>query len=240
MSIRLVALDVDGVVGEGNGRPIQLGVLAELARLNERPEGPRITLLTGRPAPFVEVLAALIGARAPAVYESGCGLWQPQPYAFLRHPELPPPERIEEARRRLWEGVVAPGLGFFQPGKEHSFTLFAARGRALEELEAAVGPALGELAGEFTAFPSIDCLNLLPRGVDKGQGLRWLCRLVGVELEQVLAVGDSEVDLPFLEAAGRCAAPANASPAVRSAVDFLAPGPAAEGLLQILDHFGLR
>lgn len=238
--IRLVALDVDGVLSLGNGRALDLDMLGELEALNARAEGPRVTLLTGRPAPFVEVLATLIGASVPAVYESGCGVFRPQPYGFLPHPDLPPQEVVEEARRRLWAGVVRPGVGFFQPGKEHSFTLFAREGRAREALEGSIRAALGRLADRFSLVWSVECVNVLPAGIDKGRGLDWLCQLVGVEPAAALAVGDSEVDLPFLRLAGHSAAPANAEAVVREAVEFVAPGAAAEGLREILAHYGMR
>lgn len=239
MSIRLVALDVDGVMSEGNGRALDLELLRRLAELNGSADGPRVTLLTGRPAPFVEVLATLIGARTPAVYESGCGLFRPQPYGFLAHPELPPPEVLEEARQLLWSGVVKPRVGFFQPGKEHSFTLFARPGHGREALEGQVERALEPLRERFSLVWSVDCVNILPAGVDKGRGLEWLCSLLGIELDQTLAVGDSDVDLPFLQIAGHSAAPANAEPVVQGAVDFVAGARASDGLREILQHYGL-
>jgi hypothetical protein len=56
----------------------------------------------------------------------------------------------------------------------------------------------------------------------------------------VLGVGDSDVDLPFLALAGYSAAPANANPAVKEIVQYVAPRPTADGVRDILAYFGLN
>ena len=40
------------------------------------------------------------------------------------------------------------------------------------------------------------------RGVDKGSGLLRLCDILGIDPQRVMAIGDSENDIPMLQAAG--------------------------------------
>jgi hydroxymethylpyrimidine pyrophosphatase-like HAD family hydrolase len=56
----------------------------------------------------------------------------------------------------------------------------------------------------------------------------------------VLAVGDSDVDLPLLRAAGRAAAPANANAAVKAAADYVSAYATTGGVRDILRHFGVE
>jgi len=54
-----------------------------------------------------------------------------------------------------------------------------------------------------------------------------------------LGVGDSDVDLPFLAAVGFSAAPSNANDAVKACVNYVSSYRTADGVRDILRHFGL-
>jgi len=71
-------------------------------------------------------------------------------------------------------------------------------------------------------------------GVNKGKALNWLCRQLGVDPGDVVAVGDAPNDLPLLEAAGTRVAVETASEEVRQAADWLIPGPGQGGLTELV------
>ncbi|HAJ34331.1 MAG TPA: hypothetical protein DCL15_01380 [Chloroflexi bacterium] len=60
-------------------------------------------------------------------------------------------------------------------------------------------------------------------GVDKGSGLRRLCDLLGIDIRRVMAIGDSDNDIPMLEAAGLGVAMGNAGDHVKAVADWIAP-----------------
>ncbi len=66
-------------------------------------------------------------------------------------------------------------------------------------------------------------------GVDKGSGLRKLCELLQVDPQRVLAIGDSENDIPMMQAAGFAIAMGNATPAVKAVAGWIAPDIAEDG-----------
>ncbi len=99
---------------------------------------------------------------------------------------------------------------------------------------------LALLAERVDLVYSTACLNVLPRGIDKGKGLEFLSRTTQIPFETILAVGDSDVDLPFLRLAAVSAAPRNANHGVRHWVDTVSPHADAQGVRYILGHFGLR
>ena len=86
---------------------------------------------------------------------------------------------------------------------------------------------------------SATCLNVIPRGFHKGQGIEFLCRQTCCPPERILGVGDSDVDRPFLERVGRSAAPANARPGIKEIVHYVAPHDGCEGMRDILEQFGI-
>jgi hydroxymethylpyrimidine pyrophosphatase-like HAD family hydrolase len=242
--IRLLLFDVDGVLTEGEARPLDLALLADLSAINQAarldPSRPAVTLCTGRPAPYVEVMLQAIDGHLPAVFENGCGLYLPSGYRFLAHPLLAGGgQAFAVARERLRTALVDTGQVFFQPGKDYSLSLFPLNGLAADEIRPLAEAALGPAGETVSLVFSFSCLNVVPRGVDKGQGLRFLCDQAGYRLDEVLGVGDSDVDLPFLALAGYSAAPANANPAVKDIVDYVSPYPTAAGVRDILRHFGL-
>ena len=64
-------------------------------------------------------------------------------------------------------------------------------------------------------------LEISPRGITKGQGLIELCGLLGIPVEQSIAVGDADNDIPMLRAAGLGIAVGNANEHVLAAADVI-------------------
>lgn len=77
-------------------------------------------------------------------------------------------------------------------------------------------------------------------GVDKGSGLLRLCAMLGVAPERVMAVGDSENDIPMLQAAGFAVAMGNATPALKAVADWIAPSLDEEGAAVALQRWVLE
>ncbi len=248
MPINLLLFDVDGVLTEGEARKLDLDLFKMLARLNRRaredPSVPAATLCTGRPAPYVEVLLQAIDGHLPAIFENGAGLYVPETYRFLPHPSLDGDDPaadgpIVPVRRRLAGTLVRRGVAYFQPGKEHTLSLFATDAGQTATLHEEADAALGELRQTVDYLYSPSCLNILPRGMHKGKGVEFLSEYRGYALEDMLGVGDSDVDIAFLQAVGYSAAPSNANERVKEVVQYVSPHPAADGVRDILTYFGI-
>lgn len=243
MTIRLLVFDVDGVLTEGEARRLDLELFKMLGHMNRRarrdPSFPAATLCTGRPAPYVEVLLQAMDGHLPAVFENGAGLYVPQSYRFLPHPSLNDGDPIADVRRRLYETVVRNGVAYFQPGKEYSLSLFATDPQLTGALHKEADAALGPLRETVDYLYSPSCLNVLPRGMHKGKGIEFLATVSSYGVEEMLGVGDSDVDVPFLGQVGVSAAPVNANEAVKRVVHYVSPQRAADGVRDILSHFGI-
>ncbi len=64
-------------------------------------------------------------------------------------------------------------------------------------------------------------LEVIPREINKGQGIRDICRTIGITPEEVISFGDAENDIPMLRAAGMGVAMANAKDDVKAAADMV-------------------
>ena len=99
---------------------------------------------------------------------------------------------------------------------------------ALEELHQLIGDR-AEVTRSIVGFCEITA-----RDVDKGRALRWLCRYLEVDPQDVVAVGDAPNDIPLLKAAGTKVAVETAAPEVRAIADWLVPGPGQGGLAEVV------
>ncbi|MBV7330461.1 HAD family hydrolase [Chloroflexi bacterium TSY] len=77
------------------------------------------------------------------------------------------------------------------------------------------------------------------QGVDKGSGVLRLCELLDVAPQRVLAIGDSDNDIPMLETVGFAVAMGNASAGVKAVADWIAPSIDDDGAAVALNKFVL-
>jgi hydroxymethylpyrimidine pyrophosphatase-like HAD family hydrolase len=238
--LRLIVVDVDGVLSSGEAAPLDFTVLQRLAVCNDRARHdmtcPAITLCTGRPAPYVEVLMQAIHGFSPAVYEHGAGLFIPEPYGFKWHVTLTPAIQVQlmQLQAALHQALVATGLAYLQPGKSASLSVFANTGISLQELSRQAGQLAREFGNTFRVEVGATCVNIMVRGLDKAAGVRWLARETGISLRHMAGVGDARGDLKFMRLLGWSGAPANAHASVKQAVHYTSPYDNGQGLLDIL------
>lgn len=241
--IRLLVFDIDGVLTRSEGKAFDLPLLERLAEMNHTahadPSCPAVTLCTGRPAAYVEAVLRAIDGHLPAVFENGAALYLPDGYRFLPHPALGNQSSFEAVRQRLEDELVRTGQAVLQPGKDYSLSYVVSAPSETDLLYKQAATALGPLNESVDLVCSASCLNVLPRGMNKGKGIEFLASQTDYGPGEMLGVGDSDVDLPFLARVGHSASPANANPDVKRLVQYVAPRLAADGVRDILDHFGL-
>jgi len=242
--LRLVVVDVDGCLTPGEGRPWNFEALKYIAQLNQRaqedPTKLAVTLCTGRQEPYVEVLMQAIDAHLPGIYENGGGLYFPREYRFVENPVITAEMRkaLAGIKATLRREIVETGLGYFQPGKEVSLTLYPFAGVSVHQLYLAIVEVLATGDRGYMAQESVSCVDIIPKGVDKAAGVRWLSRETGIPLDQIGGIGDSASDLKFLSIVGHSATPANAADQVKARVDYVSPYQDGDGVVDILRYWG--
>ena len=88
------------------------------------------------------------------------------------------------------------------------------------------------------ALPSLKLLDsgffyhIMPADVEKGRGLRAAVELMGMEAGDVVAIGDSEVDVDLLRAAGFGVAVSDSSEGLKVMADLVTEGPDGEGFCE--------
>jgi Cof subfamily protein (haloacid dehalogenase superfamily) len=243
-SIRLLALDLDQTVF---GADLVVSARVQASISQAKAVGIDVTIATGRDVKLASRFARELGATVPIICAQGGCIYdfrndqvlhdvrlQPEllprilkaaeQYGWNVHFEvfdrlyLPahsnhPPVLFELLRYCHW--VRVGDLLHDMPEPPHKVIVTLCRpedrARVVAEMQAAFG-------GDLTAVPSHPYLvEGLPKGVDKGHGLAWLASHLGIDQKVVMAIGDSEADVPMIKWAGVGVAIGNASAAAKAA-----------------------
>jgi Cof subfamily protein (haloacid dehalogenase superfamily) len=97
------------------------------------------------------------------------------------------------------------------------------------------------LDGQAVVLQAVpEYIEVLPPGVSKGEGVRWLLDEMGVDPAVVMAVGDGENDLELLRMAGLGVAMGNAGDAVKAAADVVVGSNEDAGVAEAIERFVLK
>lgn len=235
--IKLVLCDIDGCLNAGLRDPLDLAAIFKIARQLKvfADHGILVGLCTGRPVPFAQARAQVLGLTAPLVCESGAVVFDP---ANGRVTMLPAPSDIEELRDLGGRIVQSPRWDVtLEPGKSACASLNGAgiTGARPDQVKAVI-PEMQDLpnANNFNWTFSSTAIDVTPKGIDKSVGAQRLLASLGLDWSCVAAIGDSEGDLPVLKRAALSLCLANATESVKQIVDHCADRPFAEGTAQLL------
>jgi hydroxymethylpyrimidine pyrophosphatase-like HAD family hydrolase len=84
---------------------------------------------------------------------------------------------------------------------------------------------------------NINFINAISRSVSKGDSLRNVADYLNIDLEQIMAIGDSFNDLPVFEVAGLSVAMGNAPEDLKKLADWVAPPVEKDGVAVAIEKF---
>ena len=264
--IRLLALDLDQTLF-GTDLVVSPRVQNAIARAQDA--GVLVTIATGREARLASKFARELKVGAPIICAQGGFIYDHLADRVLHDLRLSPellPRILAAARRYGWNiHYEMSDRLYFPRESNHPPVLFelmrysnwvrvgdllrdvpepphkvivtlnepADRARIMAEMNEAFG-------ADLTVVPSHPHLvEGLPHGVNKGHGLAWLANHLGVARAEVMAIGDSEADIPMLEWAGIGVAMGNGSAAAKAAADWVAPSLEEDGAAAAIERFAL-
>ena len=85
--------------------------------------------------------------------------------------------------------------------------------------------------------PRYGHVTVMPAGVSKGDGLGRLALMLGIDLAEVMAVGDNLNDLEMLDVAGLGVAMGNAAPETRARADYITTSVEDDGVARAIERF---
>ena len=243
--IELVILDIDGCIFPKDTKETDLSVLYILNRYNYLSQLisnlPPITLCSGRPQPYVDLLLKLIRGYVPALFEWGGGMYIPSTYNFIYSNIFTSEIRnCKQAIQSILQvELVEKHNVTLQPGKEVTITLYPPPQMSIQDLSSQVITLLKSinLAKQYIIHVTKNRIDLLPQGLDKGVGVRWLSKVIDTDTSKMLGIGDDNTDLNFLASVGISGCPRNATDDVKQLVNYVSPFENSKGVLDILETF---
>lgn len=82
-------------------------------------------------------------------------------------------------------------------------------------------------------------LEIMPKGIDKGQAVKYVCEKCDIMLEDVICVGDSDNDLAMIKVAGLGVATQNAYDSVKACAKYISLSANADALDDVIHKFCL-
>jgi len=216
------AVDIDGTITENGGGRIHLDALDALRHLTNM--GHNVIFVTGRSSVEGFLLSVFGGTTKIAVGENGgCITFDTNEHVLLGN--------IEECKNafqviknninNVKEKPVFPRLT--EVVLERTFDLNDAR-KILSENNFDV-----ELSDSQYAF------HINSSGIDKGTGFSNIMNKLSILRDDVIAIGDSETDIPLFKVAKTSIALGNASEHVKSEATMTVSANAGDGVLEALD-----
>ena len=220
--IKAVVTDIDGTITDQR-RHIQTQGIEALRKV--RDDGIITMVASGNALPVAYGLHTFIGMSGPIIAENGGMVAHGEEVfkaygnqialkAFEYLKERMPVERLFTDRWRETQVSLKPTV---DP----------------REVEHAL--ADWDIMVEATGF----AIHLMEVGNSKLRGVQKACEILGIDVSEVAAFGDSDNDAKMLRGCGAGIAVANASPAAKEAADYVARRPYSDGVVEGLEWLGL-
>ena len=266
MSIKLFVTDLDGTLLLKGQQVSQENIDAVQAAVKA---GVTVTIATGRMYQAALPVAQALGVDVPIITYNGALIkstsgevfyenflpeqvvadvvsfcqekgWYIQSYS---HDELCLPARTSEAegyenaqnvkgRVLGWDGLKTHGEAVC---KLLSITSGAEETEArIREMRAHFGPGLAVMRS------NANYVEIVNPGVSKAAGIRHRAAKLGIPLDEIMAIGDANNDLPMLKAAGHSIAMGNAVPEVKAVCDAVTTTCEENGFAKAIYDYVLR
>ncbi len=240
--ISLVVSDIEGCLSDGKGIQLDLATLNKIQNFNicsKCSNHPPLTLCSGRSQPFVEAFSQILAVTNPCICENGAILYDPISDQSVIHPAISEVhyQNIKELRRLLEKDIKREIPHKIEPGKEICISINPEGSPEQYENQVIILYEKLSLYVDHTYFEithSASAVDITPRDINKGAGLKLLCDYNNIPQKNILGIGDTIGDLPFLRLVGMTAVPANAHRQLVDMADYVSTESAAAGVLDIL------
>ncbi len=215
MAFLALAMDYDGTIAQDG--VVDAPTIAALERL--RGADRRLVLVTGREVGDLSRCLPQMALFDWIVAENGALLNRPATQE-TRMLAPPVPEALSARLREIGVEPLSVGQSIVATTTSNNLIVQA---------------ALDELGLTHEIILNKGSLMILPSGTNKGTGLFAALAELGVKAKEMIAVGDAENDLPFLNLCGMRVAVANALPLLKEQADLVTEGARGAGVVELID-----
>lgn len=264
MTRKMIITDIDGtLIGNDRRMPPEMERLAQLVREHKLP----FTVASGRIQSRIQPVVEALGITLPVIGCNGASAKQGDRYLWNRM--IPPhclKEAIQLAdslgmsvvmtdgekeyafRRTPWVADLMDNYGRYdgvRPIAEDEWPSQRIQKALLDD--SANSGRMDEIVALLERFPQevalvryqSGVLDVMPAGCSKGAAVRQLAEHLGIDLADVVAVGDHQNDMEMISEAGLGVAVGNASPELKACADYVCQAPLCQGVIEMVERFCL-
>ncbi|MDX1532893.1 MAG: phosphoglycolate phosphatase [Nitrosopumilaceae archaeon] len=216
------AVDIDGTITENGGGRIHLDALSSLRHMTNM--GHNVIFVSGRSSVEGYLLSVFGGTTKIAVGENGgCITTAPSEHIFLGNKEkcIEAFNEIKSKFDNVKEKPVFPR--FTEVVLERTFDIESAKKFLLEKNFDV------ELSDSQYAF------HINSNGINKGTGFNKVMDMLNIDKESIIAIGDSETDVPLFKIAQTSIALGNSSDFVKSQATIVTDAKSGDGVIEAMD-----
>jgi len=216
------AVDIDGTITENGVGRINLDALSALRYLTKI--GHNVIFVSGRSSVEGYLLSIFGGTTHIAVGENGgCITSGPKEHKLLGNKQecLQAFEFLKSRINNVKEKPVFPRMT--EVVLERTFDIESAKNLVIENNLPV------NLSDSQYAY------HINSEGIDKARGFKQVMKMLSISGDNVIAIGDSETDIPLFKIANSSVALGNSSDFVKSQASFSVSAKSGDGLIEALD-----
>ncbi|TLX94923.1 MAG: phosphoglycolate phosphatase [Thaumarchaeota archaeon] len=227
MKPKIFAVDIDGTITDNKGGRVDLDALAALRYLVKL--GHMVIYVTGRSSIEAYILSVFGGTTRIAVGENGGIITTgPNEHKLIGNKEECM-KAFEFLKTKIPEAIEKPVFPrITEVVLERNFEINLAK------------KILAENNFDVKLSDSQYAYHINSKDVNKANGFLEVMKMFSAKKEDVIAIGDSETDVPLFKMAGISVALGNASQEVRSHATISVPAHAADGVIEALETIELK
>ena len=226
-AIKVFAIDIDGTLTENGGGMVHLAALAKLRYLENM--GYNVIYVTGRSSIEAYVLAVFGGTTRIAIGENGGAITiAPQEHRLLASQEKCM-QGYQVLKKRI-DGVK------IKPVFPRMTEVVLLRTFNLKEGQ----KILDEYNLPLYLSDSKYAFHINEKRINKAYGLKEALTMLNADPKEVVAIGDSETDVPMYDICGCSIALDHAEESVKARADHVVGGREGTGLIEAIDFVGFN
>jgi len=218
--MKAIALDVDGTITDNTQR-ICISAIEAIRKAED--EGYPVIIVTGNIMCATRMVSKMLGTSGGLVAENGGFIESPKGKMILGNIEKCKPAydylksrfdviKVEFSDHRVSEIAI-----------KRTIDVNVAK-KTLKDFDVEI-------------YDTKFAIHLTDPSVDKGSSLGIVARDMGLKLDDILAIGDSENDLKFLEVAAVKVAVANADLELKNIADYVTKNSYGDGVKEAIERF---
>lgn len=219
MNYKLLATDIDGTITDERGR-IHLKAAETIRNLEE--QGITVTLVSGRPLPFVESLALYLGTSGPVIAENGAVVKIGSEPVLLGDP-VPAKAALTELQRHFQ-------VEFDDDNRYRLVDISIQKTMDPEPVQQFI--TAHQLPVNLLVTNVM--LHLVDNRVSKGNGVVKVIQHLGLKPSETIVSGDSFNDLPMFEIGATSLAVGNAPDVLKRKANYVSELLAGEGFSEMI------